>query len=65
VQISATADTSGGGIGVIKNMASYIRQFDALPGNQLGQMLAQLEQAITDRAFCFVLPQFVITAIKP
>ena len=65
VQISATADTSGGGIGVIKNMASYIRQFDALPGHQLGQMLAQLEQAITDQAFCFVLPQFIITAIKP
>lgn len=65
VQVTATADTSGSGLGVIKNMASYIRKFDALPGQQRRQMLAELEQAITDKTYCFVLPQFAITAIKP
>jgi ubiquinone/menaquinone biosynthesis C-methylase UbiE len=65
IQISATADTSGSGISIIKNMASYAQQFNTLPEQQLRQMIAELEQAIINKTYCFVLPQFVITAIKP
>ncbi len=65
VTISAGADLTGRGIGVLKNMASYVRTFETLPEPEVASMLTELEAGIEHGTYLFVLPQFTITARRP
>jgi len=64
VSISAGADLTGRGIGVLKNMASYILQFGTMPEDRVTALLSDLEAAVADGQYLFVLPQFYVSAIK-
>ena len=65
VSIRAGVDTTGGSLAVIRNMASYIAEFERLPHEEVDEMLAELEAAIESGKYMFSLPQFFITASRP
>ncbi len=65
VQVSSSVDTVGGTMSVIRNMASYIETFDSLPATVVEQQIKQLELAIEEKQFLFILPQFLVTAVRP
>lgn len=64
VRISASADTTGGGLNVITNMASYARKFNTISDEALVKMIAELKEAIEVGDYLFVLPQFIVTGVK-
>ena len=64
VRLSPFVDQRGGGLNVLKNMASYIATFDTLPAREVEELLAQAEAALAQGRFLFCLPQFLITADK-
>lgn len=65
VRMAASPDVVGGGMLVLVNMVSYIRTFDAMSEARVGKMMDELQTAITDGRYLFVLPQFVATGEKP
>lgn len=64
VGISASADTRGGSLNVITNMASYARRFNTLSEERLATMINELKEAIEVGDYMFVLPQFIVTGVK-
>ena len=64
VRISASADTTGGGLNVITNMASYAQKFNTMSDEHLSMMIAELRDAIEVGNYLFVLPQFIVTGVK-
>lgn len=65
VTIRAGADTEGGSLMVLRNMASYARAFDGAAGERADRLLAVAENAIADGRYLFSLPQFQVTALRP
>ena len=65
VRMIAGVDLKGWGLNVLTNMVSYIRQFNTKSESELTAMMAELETAIEEGKFMFVLPQFLVTAKKP
>jgi len=64
VRLSPFVDQSGRGLHVLRNMASYIATFDSMPKSEVENLLGQVEDALQDGKFLFVLPQFLVTASK-
>ena len=65
VGIRAGADTAGGSLAVLRNMASYAGTFDALPAAEILALLAEAEAAVEAGRYLFSLPQFVVTGQRP
>lgn len=65
VSIRAGADTAGGSLAVLRNMASYAGTFDRLPAAEIEAMLAEAEAAVEAGRYLFSLPQFVVTGRRP
>ena len=65
VNIRAGADTTGGSLPVLRNMASYAQTFDRMPSGEVAAMLAQAEAAVDAGRYLFVLPQFFVTCRSP
>ena len=57
-------DLSGSGLNVLTNMMSYILQFDTRSETELSAMMKELEEAIENGDYMFVLPQFLVSARK-
>ena len=64
IRMTASVDVSGWGMNVLVNMVSYIRQFDTKSEVELSVMMRELEEAIENGDYLFVLPQFLISAKK-
>lgn len=62
VSLRPFIDRQGGGMAVLNNMASYARNFAAIPEQELSDMMLELEEGISTGAFMFILPQFLVTA---
>ena len=45
-------------------MVSYIREFGTIDETELQMHMSELEAALSNGSFMFVLPQFVVTATK-
>ena len=65
VRIQAGADTTGGSLAVLHNMASYAGTFDAMPAAEIARLLAEAEAAVDAERYLFSLPQFVVTGRRP
>ena len=65
VRIQAGADTTGGSLAVLRNMASYAGAFDQIPAAEIARLLAEAEAAVNDDRYLFSLPQFVVTGRRP
>ncbi len=65
VRIMAGADREGRLLPVLRNMASYAREFGTLPDERLDDLLSGAEAAIGRGHFLAILPQFVVTATAP
>lgn len=61
VQVLASADTEGGLKGVLMNMASYARTSGHLDDAEIDAFVDELEQAIDERTYFALLPQFLVT----
>lgn len=64
IQLRAGADTRGGAMAVLTNMAAYIKHFDALPADEVDAMMQAAADAVERGEFLFVLPQFLVTATR-
>ena len=64
VRLSPFVDTAGRGLHVLKNMASYIAQFQTLPDDEVASLLAEVEAELAAERFLFCLPQFLVTSEK-
>ncbi len=62
VKLSPFVDQAGRGLHVLRNMAGYIDTFSTLPREEVEALLAQVETALEEQRFLFVLPQFLVTA---
>ena len=65
VRIQAGADTTGGSLAVLHNMASYAGTFDAMPAAEIARLLAEAEAAVDAERYLFSLPQFAVTGRRP
>lgn len=65
VSVRAGADTTGGSLSVLRNMASYAGTFDAMPASDIAAMLAEAEAAVDAGRYLFCLPQFFVTGRQP
>ena len=65
VVVQAGADTSGGSLLVLRNMASYARAFDLMAAEEIDGMLARAEAAVEAGRYLFCLPQFLVSAVRP
>ena len=65
VSIQAGADTTGGSLAVLRNMASYAGTFDEMPGAEIEHLLAEAEAAVDAGRYLFCLPQFHVTGQRP
>lgn len=64
VRVLASADTSGAMAAVWRNMASYARTSGRLDEAEIAAFEDELEQAIEDRRYLAVLPQFLVTGTR-
>ena len=64
VTVRAGVDTEGGSLLVLRNMASYAREFDLLSAEEARGLLEQAEAAVEEGRFLFCLPQFLVTATR-
>ena len=64
VTIRAGADTEGGGLSVLHNMASYAGRFDQLPASEINAFVEQAEAGIANGTYLFCLPQFLVTGVS-
>ena len=64
VSVQAGVDTEGGSLLVLRNMASYAHNFDAIPPDEIDAMLAEAEAATEAGSYLFCLPQFLATACR-
>jgi len=62
VQVLANPDTAGGMRPVLHNMVSYARTAGTLEETELTTFLEQVDQAVADRTYLAILPQFLVTA---
>ena len=65
VRIQAGADTTGGSLAVLHNMASYAGTFNAMPAGEIARLLAEAEAAVDTERYLFSLPQFAVTGRRP
>lgn len=61
VGVVASADTKGHAAPILLNMAKYARESGRLPAAEIESFVADLKQAIEDRTYLLVLPQFLVT----
>ena len=64
VRVIAGVDLKGRGISVLQNMVSYIREFGTMNDAELQAYMDDLQTALDNGSFMFILPQFVVTAVK-
>lgn len=64
VDIRPFIDRQGEGMAVLSNMTGYIRTFGTLDSAELKAMWEDLEQAVSEGDYMFILPQFSVTAIN-
>lgn len=64
VKLSPFVDQAGRGLHVLRNMASYIETFNTMPKQKVDDLLGEVETALAEERFLFVLPQFLVTATK-
>jgi ubiquinone/menaquinone biosynthesis C-methylase UbiE len=62
VTVLTAADRKGRAFPVLRNMESYIRQFDTLPEAELAELMDRAERAVDAGTFMLCLPQFLVTA---
>jgi len=61
VAMQPIIDTSGITQVLLQNMASYIREFEALSVARVEELMGQVSEAVDRGEYLFVLPQFLIT----
>ncbi|MDW3221982.1 MAG: methyltransferase domain-containing protein [Paracoccaceae bacterium] len=64
VSIMTNADVDGRLLSTIRNMATYARESGAIDHQQVDQVVAQVEQTLSDGTYLVVSPQFVVTGRK-
>ena len=64
VSVIANVDTSGRLLGMVHNMAKYAAESGTLEQTAIDEVVAQVEQALTDERYLVVSPQFVVTGRK-
>jgi len=61
VAVYASPDLSGRRAPIVRNMADYAREFGQMDEAEIAAIEAEVEQAIADGSYLFILPQFVVT----
>ena len=65
VEVFAGADTVGRAAPMLKvSLAQYARDSGQFAKNDIDEWLRDLDNAIADGSYCFVLPQFVVRGLK-
>src|SRR5262249_834519 len=65
VEIFAGADTAGRSLPMLKaSFARYARDSGAVSAGELDQWMADIDAAVANHSYLFVLPQFVVRGIK-
>ena len=64
VSVIANADTNGRLLGMVRNMAKYAARSGMLGQTAIDEVVAEVEQALTDDRYLVVSPQFVVTGHK-
>jgi ubiquinone/menaquinone biosynthesis C-methylase UbiE len=64
VSVMANVDASGRLLGMVRNMAKYAAESGTLEQAAIDEVVAQVEQALTDERYLAVSPQFVVTGRK-
>ena len=62
ISVVPFTDTEGRFAGVIRNMGTYARIGGTLPEAEIEAMMAEVDTAIAEGTYLFVLPQFLVTA---
>jgi hypothetical protein len=62
--VIANVDASGRLLGMVRNMAKYAAESGTLERTAIDEVVAQLEQALTDERYLVVSPQFLVTGRK-
>lgn len=65
VRVQASADTAGGSLAVLHNMASYAAAFDRMPSDEIDALIHEADAAVARDRYLFCLPQFVVTGRRP
>lgn len=63
VAVYASPDLSGRRAPIVRNMADYARQFGQMDEAEIAAIEAEVEQAIADGSYLFILPQFVVAGV--
>jgi ubiquinone/menaquinone biosynthesis C-methylase UbiE len=61
VQVLTSADTTGGMLPVIRNMAAYARVSGQFEEAELEAFLENVDRAVSDQTYLALLPQFLVT----
>jgi hypothetical protein len=64
VQVITRPDTDGRLLPMIKNMAEYARGSGKINHADVDKILSITEQAVSDKSYLALAPQFVVTATR-
>ena len=64
VQVITRPDTDGRLLPMIKNMAEYARSSGEIDHADVEKILSIVEQALSDKNYLALAPQFVVTAAR-
>jgi hypothetical protein len=64
VQVITRPDTDGRLLPMIKNMAEYARGSGKINHADIEKILSIIEQAVSDKSYLALAPQFVVTATR-
>ena len=62
IRVLTSPDTDGRLLGMIQTVAGYARESHAIEPDRISAILRQVDQAIRDRRYLAISPQFVVTA---
>jgi hypothetical protein len=65
VEVMAGADTQGRSTPMLKtSLARYARDSGKIPPDEVSAWLQDIDRALAQGRFCFVLPQFIVRGVK-
>ncbi|MBV1906434.1 MAG: methyltransferase domain-containing protein [Pseudomonadales bacterium] len=64
IKLAPFIDRKGHSLNVLTNMVSYIDTFKSKDKSEVNTLMGDIDKAIANGDYLFILPQFVITAVK-
>ena len=64
VQVITQPDMEGRLLPMIKNMAGYARDGGDMANEEIDGILSTLDQALTEKTYLVLAPQFVVTGLR-